>query len=82
MAKNIGRTDRSFRFLMGHILLLTGLWMFNGLNGNITGILITIFALFPFYMAITGKCILFYLLKIHSLSQTELKVYGHPYAKD
>lgn len=81
MSKNIGKVDRSFRFLIGHILLLTGLWMLEGLHGNITGILMALFSLVGFYMAITGKCVLFHLFKIHSFSKAELEVFGHPYPK-
>ncbi len=79
MVKNVGRADRSFRLLTGHILLLTGFWMLDGLHGNIAGIILTIIALVTFFMAIISSCIIFQLFKIHSLSRTELEVYGHPY---
>lgn len=79
MTKNVGRIDRRFRFLIGHILLLTGLWMLNGLQGNLTGIIISLIALIPFYIAITGNCFVFRVLKLHTLSNIELEAYSHPY---
>lgn len=82
MKKNVGKIDRSLRFLLGIFLLWLGLWQFNGLEGNISGILISLTALMPFYMVVTGSCFVFSWFKIHSLSKSECERYGEPYPKN
>ncbi len=77
--RNVGKIDRSLRFLLGVFLLWLGLWGFDGLSGDIIGIVISLTALLPFYMAVTASCFVFRWFKIHSLSKSECEKYGAPY---
>ncbi len=81
MIINVGKIDRSLRFLLALTLLWLGLKMFDGLHGNLIGILIAATSLMPFYMAITGSCFVFRWFRIHSLSKAECRKYGVPYAR-
>ncbi len=81
MIKNVGKIDRTLRFLLGLFLLWLGLYRFNGIEGNIIGILITLVSLMPFYMTLTGSCFVFRWFEIHSLSKSEFKKYGEPHTK-
>ena len=82
MIKNVGKIDRSLRLLLGIFLVWLGLWGLYGLEGNLLGIIISLTALMPFYMVITGSCFVFRWFKIHSLSKTECKIYGEPYTNN
>jgi ammonia channel protein AmtB len=81
MIRNVGRIDRTLRLLLGLFLLWLGFYKFNGLEGNIVGILTATVSLMPFYMAATGSCFVFRWFRIHSLSDPECKMYGDPYPK-
>ncbi len=79
MVKNVGKTDRILRFFLGLILIWLGLFVFNGIEGNILGILVALVSIMPFYMSITQSCFVFRWLKIYSLSKKEFDKYGEPY---
>ena len=79
--KNVGKIDRTLRFLLGLSLVGLGLFVLNGKQGNILGILVALTSLLPFYMAVTQSCFVFRWLKTHSLSKTECELYGDPYKK-
>lgn len=82
MIKNVGKIDRTLRFLLGLFLVWLGLFVMNGLEGNIIGIMVAIISLMPFYMTFTGSCFVFRWFKIHSLSKSESQKYGDPYVKE
>jgi hypothetical protein len=82
MIKNVGKIDRTMRFLLGLFLIWLGLFEFNGSDGNVIGILIALISLMPFYMVFTGSCFVFRWLKTHSLSKKECELYGHPYPEN
>ncbi len=81
MIKNVGWIDRSLRFLLAMFLLWLGLWKLHGMEGNIIGITVAVCSLLPLYMVLTGSCFVFRWFKIHTLSKSECKVHGEPYAK-
>jgi hypothetical protein len=82
MIKNVGKIDRTLRFVLGLFLVWLGLFVMNGKEGNIIGILVAIISLMPFYMTFTGSCFVFRWFKIHSLSKSECQRYGDPYEKE
>jgi hypothetical protein len=79
MIKNVGKIDRTLRFLLGLFLVWLGLFMLNGKEGKVMGIFVALISLMPFYMALTGSCFVFRWFKIHSLSKKECQIHGHPY---
>jgi len=80
MVRNVGIVDRILRFLFSILLFWLGLIIFNGLNGYIFGILITLIAIIPFTASVTGSCPVFKWFHIHSLSKKEFDRYGDPYS--
>jgi hypothetical protein len=82
MIKNVGKIDRTLRFLLGLFLVWLGIVVLNGNEGNIIGIFVAIISLMPFYMAITRSCFVFKWFKIHSLSKKECEISGQPYPKE
>ena len=81
MLKNVGKIDRTLRLILGLFLIWFGLFVLNGIEGKIIGILVAIISLLPFYMTITRSCFVFRWFKIHSLSKSEYKRSGDPYSK-
>jgi len=81
MIKNVGKIDRTLRFLLGLALIWIGLFILNGKGGNVFGIIVAVISLMPFYMTFTGSCFVFRWVKIHSLSKSEKQRYGDPYKK-
>ena len=79
MIKNVGKIDRTLRFLLGLTLIWIGLFVLDGKDGNIIGIAVVLISLIPFYMTFTGSCFVFRWFKIHSLSKSECQIYGEPY---
>lgn len=67
MKENVGNLDSNLRFILGIFLVWLGLFHFNGVEGNLAGILIALFSIAPFTFSITRKCPVFYLLKISSI---------------
>lgn len=82
MVRNVGKVDRILRFLFSILLNWLGLIIFNGLNGNIFGLLIALIAIIPFTMSVTGSCPVFKWFHIHSLSKKEFDRYGDPYSSN
>ena len=81
MIKNVGKIDRTLRFLLGLLLVWLGVFVLNGQEGNVIGIFVALFSLMPFYMAVTRSCFVFRWFKIHSLSKKECEIFGQPYPK-
>jgi len=81
MKKNVGQIDRILRFLLGLFLVWLGVFVLNGKEGKIIGILVALVSLMPFYMALTRSCFVFRWYKIHSLSRKECEIEGQPYPK-
>ena len=79
MKKNVGKADRTLRFLFALFLLWLGLFSLNGINGKISGIIVALFSLMPFTTSISGRCPVFRWFRFHSLSKKELEAYGKPY---
>jgi len=79
MIKNVGKIDRTLRFLLSLFLIWLGVFVLNGKDGNVIGILVALISLLPFYMTFTGSCFVFRWFKIHSLSNKECEIYGQPY---
>ena len=81
MKKNVGKIDRALRFLLGLFLIWLGVFVLNGKEGEVIGILVALISLMPFYMALTRSCFVFRWFKIHSLSKKECEIFGQPYPK-
>ena len=79
MIKNVGIIDRIMRFVLGLFLVFLGVFVLNGKEGSLLGVLVAISSLLPFYMVFTASCFVFRWFKIHSLSKKECEVYGKPY---
>ena len=79
MIKNVGKIDRTLRFLLGLLLVWLGVFVLNGKEGNVIGIFVALISLMPFYMALTRSCFVFRWFKIHSLSKKECEIQGQPY---
>ncbi len=54
--QNIGRLDRTLRFIIGVALIPIGLFALGGWQGNLIGVLVTTFALLPLVTSLTGFC--------------------------
>jgi len=80
MIKNVGKIDRTLRFMLGLILIWLGIFVLKGKEGNLIGMFVALSSLLPFYMTFTGSCFVFRWFKIHSLSDKECKMYGKPYS--
>ena len=69
MVKNVGTLDAILRTLLGIALVVVGLVLLNGLEGNIFGIIVALVSIMPFYMAISRKCFVFKWLNISSIKK-------------
>ncbi|MCR9155507.1 MAG: DUF2892 domain-containing protein [Bacteroidetes bacterium] len=78
-SRNIGRLDRRLRFWFSFVLLVIGLWYFNGASLNSTGLSISIFSGIIMLSALAAYCPVCHLFRIHTLSEEELNTYGSPY---
>lgn len=54
--KNMGRLDRTVRFIVGAALIPIGPFLLDGRQGNLVGILVVIFALVPLVTSLIGFC--------------------------
>ena len=54
--KNMGRLDRTLRFIVAVALIPTGLVALGGWQGNLIGLLVAAFALLPLVTSLTGFC--------------------------
>lgn len=80
-SRNIGRFDRRLRFWFSFILLIIGLWYFNGASMDPTGLAVSIFSGIIMLSAIAAYCPICHLFRIHTLSEEELSTYGFPYVQ-
>jgi hypothetical protein len=71
MKKNVGNLDASVRFLLAILLIYMGLFVFEGLDGNLIGILIALVSLVPIYFAVTRKCIVFKWFNLSSVPKDQ-----------
>ena len=67
MKRNVGNLDAIFRLILGGMLVFVGLYVLDGYRGKVIGILVALFSLMPFYMAITRKCFVFRFFGISSI---------------
>ena len=81
MIKNVGKFDRILRLLLALFLVWLGVFVLNGKEGNVIGIIVALISLMPFYMVLTRSCFVFRWFKIHSLSKKECEIYGQPYSE-
>lgn len=65
--KNMGQFDRAVRFVVGVTLVVTGLFVLDGAQGNAIGIFAVVFALLPFLTSVTGFCPLYVPFEISTL---------------
>lgn len=56
--KTLSKKGAIIRYILGTVLLVFGLFRFDGINGNEFGLAIAAFSLLPFYFAITCKCLI------------------------
>ena len=54
--KNMGRLDRTLRFIAAVTLIPIGLFALGGWQGNLIGFLVAAFALVPLVTSLTGFC--------------------------
>lgn len=54
--QNVGRLDRTLRFIVGVALIPIGLLALGGWQGNLIGVLVAAFALVPLVTSLTGFC--------------------------
>lgn len=79
--RNVGSTDRIFRAVVGGFLVWFGMIGLKGLDANVPGLYMALPALYLVATAYTGKCYVLRIFKIHSLSQSEIGMYGKPQYK-
>jgi len=68
LKRNLGRLDRTARFILGAAMLLIGLFVLRGWQGNSTGISVALFALVPLITSLAGICPAYTLLGISTRS--------------
>jgi len=78
MTRNVGKLDRALRFLLALILLWLGLFVLQGLEGKVPGIVVALISIVPFATSTTASCFVFRWLNIHSLSKKECELFGDP----
>ena len=59
MERNVGSIDASMRFVLGVALIVIGMYVLEGIKGNLLGIIVALISLVPFYMVVTRKCFVF-----------------------
>jgi hypothetical protein len=69
--KNMGWLDRTVRFIAGVALIPTGLFLLGGWQGNLPGIVVTILALGPIVVSVTGFCPGYILIGISTLAREQ-----------
>jgi hypothetical protein len=68
---NMGRLDRTLRFIAGVTLIPIGLLALGGWQGNLTGTLVAAFALLPLVTSLTGFCPLYIPFGISTLGREQ-----------
>ena len=71
MEKNVGSIDASMRFVLGVALIFIGMYVLEGIKGNLSGIIVALISLVPFYMVVTRKCFVFRLLRISTMPRKD-----------
>lgn len=56
LRKNMGRFDRTLRFVLGLVFIPVGLFALGGWYGNVVGIIVAAVALIPLVTSLTGFC--------------------------
>jgi len=67
--KNMGRLDRTLRFIVGAALVPIGLVALGGWQGTLIGLLVAAFALLPLATSLTGFCPLYVPFGISTLDR-------------
>ncbi len=67
--KNLGRLDRTARFVIGVALVLIGLFLLGGWQGKADGILVAVLALAPLATGVIGSCPAYVPLGISTLKE-------------
>lgn len=67
MQKNAGNLDAFLRTLLGFFIGYYGLAELDGFEGDLTGLLVALVSLVPFYMVITRKYFVFKYFNISSV---------------
>jgi hypothetical protein len=67
--KNLGRLDRTVRLIVGVALILIGLFVLGGWQGNSTGVYVALFALVPLATGLVGFCGLYVPFRISTLEK-------------
>jgi hypothetical protein len=73
MEKNVGGVDAFMRFVLGVVLILVGMFVLGGVNGSLSGIMVALLSLIPFYMAVTRRCIVFKVLNLSTIPRKDHK---------
>ncbi len=68
--RNLGRLDRIVRFTMGAAMVLIGLFVLRGWQGNSTGIGVALLALVPLATSLAGICPAYTLFGINTAPST------------
>lgn len=64
MKKNVGNLDRTIRYIFAAVLVVVGLFLLGGIQGNTAGIIVAALALVPAYTATVRSCPLYSLTGI------------------
>ncbi len=73
---NLGRLDRTLRFIVGIALGLIGLFPLGGWQGNSTGVDVVLFSLWPLLTALFGFCGIYALLGISTRARKKQDTLG------
>lgn len=71
LRKNVGGLDRALRFVVGVALILVGLVVLGGWQGNVVGIILAAFALIPLVTSLIGFCPAYVPFRISTRSDDE-----------
>ena len=71
LRKNVGGFDRALRFVVGVALILVGLFVLGGWQGNVVGIIVAAFALIPLVTSLIGFCPAYVPFQISTRSDDE-----------
>lgn len=56
MKVNVGSVDRITRYVLAVALVVVGLFVLSGIEGNVTGIVVAVASVLPIVTATTRKC--------------------------
>ncbi len=75
--KNMGRLDRTLRFIAGLALVPIGLFLMGGWQGNTNGIIVAVFAILPLATSLTGFCPAYVPFGISTLEKQKWQTTNH-----